>query len=168
MKNKIIQNNLISCVAAVVLTAVVCIMTYSSYMASAMSMQAENQAYVIKEILQNHTENPVAALKDIEDSFKNRVTLVDNNGKVVYVDKQVNLKELKELGFSFPDSMSNFIFATHESIPAAELFEACKKENIFVRYFKTPRIDNYLRITIGTDAQMDRVVEVLKEYLEKR
>ncbi|MBQ9845016.1 MAG: PAS domain-containing protein [Oscillospiraceae bacterium] len=84
MKNKIIQNNLISCVAAVVLTAVVCIMTYSSYMASAMSMQAENQAYVIKEILQNHTENPVAALKDIEDSFKNRVTLVDNNGKVLY------------------------------------------------------------------------------------
>ena len=76
MRNKIIQNNLISCAVAVVLTAVVCLMTYSSYMESAMSIQAENQVYVIKEILQNHPENPVSALKDIEDSFKNRVTLI--------------------------------------------------------------------------------------------
>lgn len=84
MRNKIIQNNLISCVVAVVLTALVCLLTYSSYMESAMSMQAENQAYVIKEILQNHTENPVAALRDIEDSFKNRVTLVDKYGNVLF------------------------------------------------------------------------------------
>jgi len=42
-----------------------------------------------------------------------------------------------------------------------------REKHIFVRYFKTPRIDNYLRITIGTDAQMDRLIEVLKEYLGK-
>ena len=84
MRNKIIQNNLISCAVAVVLTAVVCLMTYSSYMESAMSIQAENQVYVIKEILQNHPENPVSALKDIEDSFKNRVTLIDSDGDVLY------------------------------------------------------------------------------------
>ena len=87
-------------------------------------------------------------------------------GKVIATRERVK-KELKELGFSFPDSMSNFIFATHESVPAAELFEVCKRENIFVRYFKKPRIDNYLRISIGTDEEMDELLSVLKKYINK-
>ena len=58
-------------------------------------------------------------------------------------------KELKKLGFSFPDSKTNFIFATHENCPAEELFHALRKEKIIVRYFKKPRIDNYLRISLG-------------------
>ena len=90
----------------------------------------------------------------------------DTVGKVIATRERVK-KELKELGFSFPDSMSNFIFATHECVPAAELFEACKKENIFVRYFKKPRIDNYLRISIGTDEEMDELLGVLKKYINK-
>ena len=85
--------------------------------------------------------------------------------KVVNTRERVK-KELKKLGFSFPDSMSNFIFATHESIPAGELFEVCKKENIYVRYFKKPRIDNYLRISIGTEEEMDVLLKVLKNYIE--
>ena len=87
-------------------------------------------------------------------------------GKVVATRERVK-KELKELGFSFPDSMSNFIFATHESVPAAELFEACKRENIFVRYFNKPRINNYLRISIGTEEEMDELLRVLKKYINK-
>ena len=87
-------------------------------------------------------------------------------GKVIATRERVK-KELKELGFSFPDSMSNFIFATHESVPAAELFEVCKRENIFVRYFKKTRIDNYLRISIGTDEEMDELLSVLKKYINK-
>ncbi len=87
-------------------------------------------------------------------------------GKVVATRERVK-KELKELGFSFPDSMSNFIFATHESVPAAELFEACKRENIFVRYFNKPRINNYLRISIGTEEEMDELLCVLKKYIHK-
>ena len=87
-------------------------------------------------------------------------------GKVVATRERVK-KELKELGFSFPDSMSNFIFATHENVPAAELFEACKRENIFVRYFNKPRINNYLRISIGTEEEMDELLRVLKKYINK-
>ncbi len=86
-------------------------------------------------------------------------------GKVVATRERVK-KELKELGFSFPDSMSNFIFATHESVPAAELFEACKRENIFVRYFNKPRINNYLRISIGTEEEMDELIRVFKKYID--
>ena len=102
----------------------------------------------------------VACVKD-DEYFKDIV------GKVIATRERVK-KELKELGFSFPDSMSNFIFATHESVPAVELFEACKKEKIFVRYFKKPRIDNYLRISIGTDEEMDELLQVLKKYLNRK
>ncbi|MCD8105175.1 MAG: histidinol-phosphate transaminase [Lachnospiraceae bacterium] len=74
-------------------------------------------------------------------------------------------KELKKLGFSFPDSQANFLFVTHKRVPAAELFAALKEQGIYVRYFNKPRIDNYLRITIGTDEEMGRLFEFLREYL---
>ena len=75
--------------------------------------------------------------------------------------------ELRKLGFSFQDSKSNFIFATHESCPAKELFAALREKHIYVRYFPKDRIDNHLRITIGTDKEMKKLVEFLKEYLQK-
>ncbi|MBE5853231.1 MAG: histidinol-phosphate transaminase, partial [Lachnospiraceae bacterium] len=52
----------------------------------------------------------------------------------------------------------------HKTIPAKEIFEALKKEGIFVRYFNKPRIDNHLRITIGTDDEMDKLITFLKEF----
>ncbi len=74
-------------------------------------------------------------------------------------------KEMKDLGFSFPDSSANFIFARHESVPAREIFEAARKENVYVRYFPKARIDNYLRITIGTREEMQKLLDFLREYL---
>ena len=84
MKYKIIKNTLLSCFVAVVLTAVVCLMTYSTFMESAMSVQAENQAYVLREICENNSENPVSAIEEIQTSFKNRVTLIGFDGKVIF------------------------------------------------------------------------------------
>lgn len=72
---------------------------------------------------------------------------------------------LKELGFSFPDSMANFIFASHEKADAEELYQALKEERIYVRYFKKPVLDRYLRITIGTDQEMAALHDFLKRYL---
>lgn len=66
--------------------------------------------------------------------------------------------ELRRLGFRFEDSMTNFIFASHEKVPAKEIFEKLKEKHIFVRYFNKPRIDNYLRISIGTDEEMQRFI----------
>lgn len=74
-------------------------------------------------------------------------------------------KELKALGFTFQDSKANFIFAAHESCPAKQIFEALRKQHIYVRYFEKPRIDNYLRITIGTREEMEQLTRFLKEYL---
>ncbi len=75
--------------------------------------------------------------------------------------------ELKKLGFTFPDSYSNFIFASHPDVPAKELFKALREQGIIVRHFDKPRIDNYLRITIGTDEQMQTLVDFLKKYLKQ-
>lgn len=75
-------------------------------------------------------------------------------------------EELKKLGFSFNDSKANFIFATHESKPAEEIFKALKEKDIYVRFFKKPRIDNYLRISIGTDKDMQTLIDALKEILK--
>lgn len=76
-------------------------------------------------------------------------------------------EEFRSLGFVFGDSMSNFLFVTHPDFPAAQLFEALKQENIYVRYFNKPRIDNYLRITIGTDDEMDALLEFLHNYIKR-
>lgn len=75
---------------------------------------------------------------------------------------------LKELGFSFPDSQTNFIFATHERVPAEELFEMLRKEQIYVRYFKKPVLDRYLRISIGTDEEMEMLFACLEQYVKKQ
>jgi histidinol-phosphate aminotransferase len=75
-------------------------------------------------------------------------------------------QRLMELGFSFPKSGANFIFASHKSIPAKSIFEYLRSNNIYVRYFNVPRIDNYLRITIGTEEEMKRLFTFLKVFIE--
>ncbi len=75
-------------------------------------------------------------------------------------------KELKALGFSFQDSMSNFIFAAHETCPAEKIFEALREKHIYVRYFPKGRTNNFLRITIGTQEEMQTFINVLKDYLK--
>ena len=72
---------------------------------------------------------------------------------------------LKELGFTFPDSASNFIFASPQKMPAKEVFEALKARGIYVRWWNKPRISEYLRISIGTDEEMDALIEALKQIL---
>ena len=69
------------------------------------------------------------------------------------------------MGFSFTDSKTNFLFATHERIPAQEIFQALRAAGIYVRYWNKPRISNHLRITIGTEEQMDSLLAFLKQYI---
>lgn len=99
----------------------------------------------------------VAALKD-EEYFKECI-------EKIIKTREWTKEELKKLGFTFGDSKSNFIFATHKSVKASDIFEFLKTKNIFVRYFNKNRIDNYLRITIGTDEEMKIFIDTLKDYL---
>lgn len=102
----------------------------------------------------------VEAVKD--DTYFKEVT-----GRIVATRERVK-KELRGLGFTFPDSYANFVFASHKTVPAREIFEALREADIYVRHWDKPRIENYLRITIGTDEEMDRLIAFLKEFLAKR
>ena len=99
----------------------------------------------------------VEAVRD--DAYFKEIT-----SKIVATRERVK-KELKELGFSFTDSKANFLFATHERIPAQEIFQALRAAGIYVRYWNKPRISNHLRITIGTEEQMDSMLAFLKQYI---
>lgn len=72
---------------------------------------------------------------------------------------------LRRLDFKLPDSSTNFVFATHPDISAQEIFDYLKTKDIYVRWFNKPKIDNYLRITIGTDEETDKLIDELKELI---
>lgn len=99
------------------------------------------------------------------EAIKDDVYFQEIVGKIICTRERVK-KELKDLGFSFRDSSSNFIFATHPKYDAVELFEALRKQDIYVRHFGSDRIKDYLRITIGTDEEMDTLVAFLKKYMK--
>lgn len=83
----------------------------------------------------------------------------------VMATRERTADELRKLGFTVSPSLTNFLFVTHPTKKTPEIFEYLRQKNIFIRYFKLPRIDNYLRITVGTDEQMDRLVEELRAFL---
>lgn len=84
--------------------------------------------------------------------------------KVIKTRQRVT-DELKKLGFDVLDSQTNFIFATHDKYSMKEMFEYLKTQKVFIRYFSLPRIENYVRITIGTDDEMDIFLQKAKEFL---
>ena len=88
--------------------------------------------------------------------------------KKIIETREWTKKELKKLGFSFEDSMANFIFASHESCPAEKLFQALREHHIYVRYFPGKRTGNHLRITIGTQKEMEVLTEFLRNYLNEQ
>lgn len=84
--------------------------------------------------------------------------------KVIETRQRVTL-ELEKLGFDVLDSQTNFIFATHNEHNMKSLFEYLKTQKVFIRYFSLPRIENYVRITIGTNEEMDIFLEKTKEFI---
>lgn len=81
----------------------------------------------------------------------------------VAATRERTAERLTQLGFTVLPSKSNFIFISHESVPARQLFARLREEGILVRYFDKPRIDNFLRVTIGTDEDMDTFCQVMEK-----
>lgn len=111
----------------------------------------------------SYTMNLPAQVLGVE-AVKDDAYFKQTTAKIVATRERVK-KELAELGFTFPDSKTNFIFATHKSVPAEEIFQALREADIYVRHWNKPRISNFLRITIGTDREMDCLVDFLRKYL---
>ena len=117
----------------------------------------------VKFSVNSYTMNPLsviggAAAVEDEEYFRKTTQEIINT-------REYSKKRLTELGFTFPDSMSNFIFASHKKVPAKEIFTKLQEQGIYVRYWDKPRINNHLRISIGTKENMDKVFEKLAEIV---
>ena len=97
-------------------------------------------------------------------AVKDDIYFKETTAKII-ATREWTKKELTRLGFTFPDSMANFIFASHKSVPAKDIFNYLREQNIYVRYWNKDRINNSLRITIGTDVEMKVLIGALEAYL---
>ena len=113
----------------------------------------------------SYTMNQTSLVCGVE-AVKDRTYFEEQTAKIIET-REWSKKELSALGFVFPDSRSNFIFAKHPEFDAKELFEALKKENIYVRFLGGSRIKDYLRISIGTRQEMEMLISFLKTYIEE-
>ncbi len=96
-------------------------------------------------------------------ALKNRAYFRETAEKICQT-RELAQKRLREFGFILEDSRTNFLFVTHPVWPARKLYEDLKREHIYVRFFPQPRIDNYLRITVGTDEEMSKLYDFLAGY----
>lgn len=118
----------------------------------------------IKNSMNSYTIDRVAlagAKASINDNeYFNEIT------KKIINTRENSTRQLRELGFKVLESKANFIFVTHEKANGKFLYESLKDNGILVRYFNKDRIDNYLRITIGTDNEMNVLIDKIKTILE--
>lgn len=117
----------------------------------------------VKNSYNSYTMDAVA-LAVGEASIRDEAYFQDTCRKVA-ATRDRSADELRALGFTVLPSLTNFLFVTHPEKKAPDIFAALREKGIFIRYFKLPRIDNYLRITVGTDEQMDKLLAALKEIL---
>ena len=117
----------------------------------------------VKFSINSYTMTPLTQLCGAE-AIRDEKYFQETVSKIV-ATRENSKTELAKLGFTFTDSKSNFIFASHTSVPAEKIFNELKKRGIYVRYWNKPRISNYLRISVGTDKEMEALVSALKEII---
>ena len=122
-------------------------------------------------------------LNDVKYSFNsytlNRASLVCGAESVKdreYFEKTVaeivgtrerTKERLAKMGFSFTDSSANFLFVTHPEYDAGDMFRALKEAGIYVRWWDSDRIRQYMRITVGTEEEMETLFAFLEQYVSK-
>jgi histidinol-phosphate aminotransferase len=100
------------------------------------------------------------AVAAIEDQ-----THLETSSQKVIQTREKLVSQLKALGFETLPSTANFIFTRHPQHAGVKLYQALRDRGIIVRHFKSPRIEEFLRITIGTDEQSNELVAALQEIL---
>ena len=100
------------------------------------------------------------ALAGATAAFTDMASFEYNRSRII-ATRTWTIAALENLGFHIVPSEANFIMATHTTIPASSLYLTLKERGILIRYFNSPRIDNYLRITIGMDEEMQALVNTI-------
>lgn len=119
----------------------------------------------VKYSFNSYTMNQTSLVCGVE-AVKDRAYFEETVLKIVETREWAK-ERLRQLGFEFTDAKANFIFARHPEYDANELFEALKKEHIYVRHWNSERISQYLRITIGTREEMEALFSFLETYLNR-
>jgi histidinol-phosphate aminotransferase len=117
----------------------------------------------VKFSINSYTMNPLTQLCGAE-AVKDEKYFKETTSKIIKTREDTK-KKLANLGFSFPDSKSNFIFAKHDKYSAEQIFNALRERKIFVRYWNKPRISEYMRITVGTPGEMNLLASALNEII---
>jgi histidinol-phosphate aminotransferase len=120
----------------------------------------------VKDSVNSYTVDRMAQA-GAREAIKDVACLQETLSKIIQTREHVSAG-LMDMGFHVIPSQANFIFVSHAQFPAADLFQSLREKGILVRYFNKPRIDNYLRVTIGTDEEMDRFLETIAVICEKR
>lgn len=105
-----------------------------------------------------------AALVCGAEAVKDRNYFEESISRIIATRERAK-EELKKLGFVFTDSRANFLFAKHPDYDGGQLFEELKAQKIYVRHWPGERLGQYLRITVGTDEEMDRLFDFLRKKI---
>ena len=114
----------------------------------------------VKDSINSYTVDRLA-LAGAREAIKDDDYFQETRSKIMKSRERVSAR-LKEMGFKVIPSQANFIFISSEQCPGGLLFQRLREKGILVRYFNKPKIDNFIRVTIGTDAEMDCFLEVIK------
>ena len=106
-----------------------------------------------------------AALVCGAEAVKDKAYFEETVQKIVET-RAWSVEQFKELGFQCLDSQANFIFVMHPEYDAKEMFEALKKEDIYVRFWGSERIEQYMRVTVGTREEMEALFAFLRRYIK--
>jgi len=117
----------------------------------------------VKYSYNSYTMDSVTIMLGVE-AIKDEKYFRENLDKVICT-RNWTRDRLLELGFVVFDSSANFLFVKPSGISAKALFEKLKERNIYVRYFNKPRTYNYLRISIGTDLEMQALIDAIAEII---
>lgn len=89
------------------------------------------------------------------------------NCQTIAENRRWTTDALSNLGFSTLDSMTNFVFTKSDAISGKKLYLKLKERGILVRHFDTPRLTDYVRVTIGSNHQMAQFIETTRSILEE-
>jgi histidinol-phosphate aminotransferase len=118
----------------------------------------------VKNSINSYTLDRVALAGALE-SFHDEAYFQHARQKVMATREQTVVK-LKAMGFNIIPSMANFIFISHPALPASTIYQQLRKKGILVRYFNKPRIDNFLRVSIGSNEEMECFSQAIAEITQ--
>ncbi len=104
------------------------------------------------------------ALAGAVASFEDEAYFRETTAKVIATRERVT-EQLLAIGFKVTDSKANFVFISHKAIAAKDIFQQLRDKGVLVRYFDQPRIHEYLRVSIGTDEEMDAFIQAVQEIV---